>query len=298
MSDLLRRIRLPALFAGLLLATLALMIGDKAALEEGGRDHGPGGFLLGFAARLQQVVTAPADFLAGTWQRYVSLVTVSAENEILAARIAELEEDNLQLREALVASGHLQRIAEMRADFEVPLLPSQVVGHDHSPWFRSVLLDRGQSDAVRAGMPVVTDRGLMGVVTATSGGAARAMMLLDRRSAADAIVQRSRARGIVRGSGGDELELVFMVRGDDVRPGDEVITSGVGGVYPKGLRIGEVVAVQTDRDELLHTAVVRPSVDFGRLEQVFVMQRRAQTLELLYGGSSGDVAAEPPPETP
>ena len=119
------------------------------------------------------------------------------------------------------------------------------------------------------------------------------MMLLDRRSAADAIVQRSRARGIVRGDGTDELELVFMVRGDDVRPGDEIITSGVGGVYPKGLRIGEVVAVQTDRDELLHTAVVRPAVDFGRLEQVFVMQRRGQTLELLYGGSRGDVAAEP-----
>ena len=144
------------------------MVADKGAFETGGRDHGPFGFLLGFAARLQQVVAAPADFLSGTWDRYVSLVSVSARNEMLSARVAELEEDNLQLREALVASGHLQRIAEMRAGFEVPLLPSQVVGHDHSPWFRSVLLDRGQANAVRAGMPVVTDRGLMGVVTATS----------------------------------------------------------------------------------------------------------------------------------
>ena len=269
------------------------MVGDKNALDQGGTDHGPLGFLLGFAARLQQVVTAPADYLAGAWDHYIMLVAVGAENEALEGRIAELEEDNLELREALVASGHLQRILEMRDGFEVPLLPSQVVGNDHSPWSRSVLLDRGQSDAVRAGMPVVTDRGLMGLVTATSGGAARAMMLLDRRSAADAIVQRSRARGLVRGNGSDELEFVFMVRGDDVRPGDVIVTSGVGGVYPKGLRIGEVVAVETDRDQLLHTAAVRPAVDFGRLEQVFIMQRRGHTIELLYDGSTGDVATKP-----
>jgi rod shape-determining protein MreC len=110
------------------------------------------------------------------------------------------------------------------------------------------------------------------------------------------MVQRSRARGLVRGLGTGELEFVFMVRGDDVQVGDEVISSGVGGVYPKGLRVGSVTAVRAERSELLHSAVLRPAVDFGRLEQVFVMLRRGPTMDLLFGGGDGDLP-EPEPAT-
>ncbi len=175
----------------------------------------------------------------------------------------------------------------MRDDFEAPLQPAEVVGQDVSPWFRSVLIDRGRRHEVRSGMPLVTDRGVVGLVTATSPRASRAMLVLDRQSAVDAIVQRSRARGIVRGTGAEQLEFVFVVRGDDVRVGDVVITSGVGGVYPKGLRIGEVTALEVDEDRLLHTAAVEPAVDFGRLEQVFVMLRRGPTMELLHADEPG-----------
>jgi rod shape-determining protein MreC len=138
-------------------------------------------------------------------------------------------------------------------------------------------------------MPVVSNHGVVGLVTATSSHASRAMMLLDRQSAVDAIVQRSRARGIVRGKGTGELEFVFMVRGDDVQPKDVVITSGVGGVYPKGLRIGSIEAVQTDEARLLHTGSVRPSVDFGRIGQVFIMLQRGPTMDLLYSGGGDGV---------
>jgi rod shape-determining protein MreC len=100
----------------------------------------------------------------------------------------------------------------------------------------------------------------------------------------------------VRGLGTGELEFEFMVRGDDVVAGDEVITSGVGGVYPKGLRIGTVTSVKAARSELLHTARVGPSVDFGRLEQVFVMLRRGPTMDLLFGGGDGDLAEPAPAE--
>jgi len=292
MRDFFRRIRLPALFAGLLLLTVTLMLGDRRALRDGGRDHSwPAGSLLEVAAPVQKAIAAPAEWLGEVWTRYVALVELGDENRALRGRLAELEEENLQFQEALVASGNLRRIVEMREDFEVPLLPSEVVGQDVSPWFRSVLLDRGRSDEILSGMPVVTDHGLVGLVTATSPNASRTMMLLDRQSAVDAIVQRSRARGIVHGSGTGQLEFVFMVRGDDVQVGDLVITSGIGGVYPKGLRVGQVTSVQTHRAELLHTAVVRPAVDFGRLEQVFVMLQRGPTMDLLYEGDGDEVGA-------
>ena len=162
--------------------------------------------------------------------------------------------------------------------------PGQVVGQDVSPWFHSVLIDRGRSEGVRSGMPVVTDRGVVGLVTATAPNASRTLLVLDAQSAVDGIVQRSRARGIVRGQGTDRLAFEYFVRGDDVQVGDVVITSGFGGVYPKGLRLGEVIEVHAEPARLLHQAVLRPAVDFGRLEQVFVMLWRGPTLDLLYEG--------------
>jgi rod shape-determining protein MreC len=206
---------------------------------------------------------------------------VRSENDRLRERLASLEEENLQIREALVQSGYLDQIAAMRSDFASPMLPSQVVGQDASAWFRSVLLDRGRSHGVLSGMPVVTDAGLAGLVTDTSRRASRAMLLTDHQSSVDGIVQRSRALGIVRGRRDGNLEFEFAVRGSGVRVGDVVITSGLGGAYPKGLRIGEIVEVG-EPGNLLQTALVAPVVEFGRLEAVFILLWRAPTRDLLY----------------
>jgi rod shape-determining protein MreC len=244
------------------------------------------------------MVAMPVDFARDAWIRYLALIGVEEENARLRERLEELEEDNLQLREALVASGRLGRIAEMRDDFEIPMLPSELVGGDVSPWFRSVLFDRGRRHGVRSGMPVISDQGLVGLVSAASRNAAKTMLLLDRQSAVDGTVQRSRARGIVRGRGTEDLEFEFVVRGGDVRVGDMVITSGLGGVYPKGLRIGEITAVSDAGSRLLQTATLAPAVDFGRLEQVFVMLRRGATLELLYRGEDEEAPRAAAPDRP
>jgi rod shape-determining protein MreC len=140
-------------------------------------------------------------------------------------------------------------------------------------------------------MPVISEDGLVGLVTATSRSAARTMLLLDRQTAIDGTVQRSRARGIVRGRGDDELEFEFVARGGDVQVGDVVMTSGLDGVYPKGVRIGAVASISEPGSKLLRTARLAPAVDFGRLEQAFVMLRRGPTMELLYTTDAGDAAA-------
>lgn len=283
MPDLLKRIGAPLLFGVLALVAVITMVSDRRSLAEGGRDL-PWwqALMLEIAVPIQDVVAAPVDGARELWSDYVAVLDVREENERLRSRVAELEEANLQYREALVASGHLQQIASMRDDFETPMLPSEVVGLDVMPWFRSVLVDRGGAHGVQAGNPVITAEGVVGLVTATSRHAAKTMLLLDRQSAIDGIVQRSRARGIVRGRGTDQLTFEFVVRGGDVKVGDVVITSGLGAVYPKGLRIGEVVEISDPGGDLLQTATLRPAVDFGRLEQVFVMMRRGPTMDLLY----------------
>jgi rod shape-determining protein MreC len=283
------RVLIAFLITGLAGFALVNMVVDRRAIGSGGREL-PwwSGAVLDVAVPVEKMVAVPFDMARGAWDDYVALLSVRDENEELRSRLAALQDENVQLREALVASGRLQRIAAMRDEFDIPMLPAQLVGVDVSAWFRSVLLDRGRNHGVHAGMPVISEQGLVGRVTATSHMAAKVMLLLDPQSAVDGVVQRSRARGIVRGARNDKLEFEFVARGGDVQVGDVVISSGLGGVFPKGLRIGEVIAVSDPGAKLLQKATIQPAVDFGRLEQVFVMLRRGPTMELLYATGDGD----------
>jgi rod shape-determining protein MreC len=299
MNEFRSRILLVGLAVGLVGIALVNMVVDRRALGDGGRELSWwSGAILDLAVPVQKAVAVPFDAVSGVWRDYVSLLGLRDENQELRDALALLEDENLQLREALVESGRLARIADMRDDFEVPMLPAKLVGVDVSAWFRSVLLDRGRTRGIRAGMPVISEQGLVGLVTTTSRSAAKVMQLLDRQSAVDGVVQRSRARGIVRGGRNDRLEFEFVVRGNDVEIGDLIITSGLGGVYPKGLRVGRVVEVPPAGSKLLQSAIVEPAVDFGRLEQVFVMLRRGPTMDLLYAANDGDVVDAEPAEAP
>jgi rod shape-determining protein MreC len=201
MAEFRSRVILALLVAGLVGIALVNMVVDRRGLGEAGRELSWwSGLVLDVAVPVQKAVSVPFDFVRDSWRDYVSLLDVRDENDALRSRLASVEEENLQLREALVASSRLQSIVEMREGFEIPMLPAELVGIDVSSWFRSVLLDRGRSNGVRAGMPVISETGLVGLVTTTSRQAAKVMLLLDRQSAVDGVVQRSRARGIVRGA--------------------------------------------------------------------------------------------------
>jgi rod shape-determining protein MreC len=294
MAEFHRRLPISLLAAGLIALALVSMVVDRRAVMGNGRDLPAWmGVVMDVAAPVQKGVAMPFEAMRTAWNRYVAVLDAERENEALHAEITRLGEENLQLREALVASGRLQRIAEMRERYEIPMLPAELVGVDASPWFRSALVDRGREGGIRSGMPVISEQGLVGLVTATSRHSAKAMLVLDRQTAIDGVIQRSRSRGIVRGRGSEELTFEFVERGSDVQVNDLVITSGLGGVYPKGLHIGMITEISDPDVRLLRTAAIRPAVDFGRLEQVFVMLRRGPAMELLYSTSVGD---EPSPD--
>jgi len=289
MTEIRSRVLLAGLTALLVGIALINMVVDRRALARGGRELSWwSGLVLDVAVPVQRLVGLPFAMARGSWTDYVALIDVRSENDDLRARLAETEDANLQLREALLASGRLGRIAEMREEFDVPMLRAELVGLDASTWFQSVLLDRGRNHGVHSGMPLISEQGLVGLVTATSRNAAKGMLLLDRQSAVSAVVQRSRARGVVRGTG-DALVFEFVGREADVAPGDVLITSGLGGVFPKSLRVGVISAVEQEGVQLMREASVEPVVDFNRLEQVFVMLRRGSTMDLLYAPEGGDL---------
>jgi len=160
MTDFRSRVFIAFLAVGLVGIALVNMVVDRRAFGEGGRELSWwSGIVLDAAVPVQKMIAVPFDLARGAWNEYLAVLDVRDENSGLRSRLATVEEENLQLREALVASGRLQRIAEMRDEFEIPMLPAELVGLDVSTWFRSALIDRGRSRGVHAGMPVVSETG-------------------------------------------------------------------------------------------------------------------------------------------
>ncbi|MFQ5513824.1 MAG: rod shape-determining protein MreC [Myxococcota bacterium] len=232
--------------------------------------------LLSLTLPLERLVTFPVREGRQLWEDYVALVGVREENDALRTRIAELEDQRLQYEEAIVSAERFQRLAEFRARNRVQMVPANVVAQDLSRYFRSVIIDQGAASGLAAGMPVLTDSGVVGVVVGTTLGAAKVLLVIDPQSRIDGYVQRSRARGTVRGRSHESCDFEYVLRDEDVQVGDLVLTSGLGAVYPKGLVIGEVERVERRPYGLFQRAVIRPAVDFRKLEEVFViLDRRA-----------------------
>jgi rod shape-determining protein MreC len=137
------------------------------------------------------------------------------------------------------------------------------------------VIDRGGRDGLVDGMTVMTPRGLVGKVVRLGPNAARVLLVTDPSSSVNAMVQRSRAKGVVYGqrgaAGSTQLVLRFVPQGEEMRVGDRVITSGLGGIFPEGIAIGQVAQVRQQGTDMFQEATVEPLVDFGRMEMVFVI---------------------------
>lgn len=286
MSDLLNRFRYPLTYM-LLLALCVISLASR----KGPVDLGLGSrLLLRLTVPLAEMVTLPVREARGIWDEYVAVLGVREENETLLRTIGRLEEENLRFREAIVASERFESLAEFQERREVPMVPANVIAQDLSRWFQSVVIDRGAESGVRAGMPVITGSGVVGVVAGTTPEAAKVLLVIDLQSRVDAYVQRSRARGTVRGRSEEPCEFDYVLREDDVREGDQLLTSGLGGVYPKGLVVGTVASVERKPYGLFQTVRVAPAVDFRKLEEVFViLEQREQPADEAFGAEESEL---------
>jgi rod shape-determining protein MreC len=222
------------------------------------------------------MVTLPVSFIRRAWRGYVALIGVQQENRQLRSKIAALEEENLQYREAIVASERFQKLRHLQERNDLRMVPAIVIAQDLSPWFRSVVIDRGASAGIRTGMPVISDAGVVGVVAGTTSDAARVLLVIDPQSRIDVYVQRTRARGTVHGLSTEMCAFEYVLRNEDVEAGDLLLTSGLDLVYPKGLPVGRISDVHRKPYGLFLSAELEPSVDFRRLEEVFVVLERQE----------------------
>ncbi len=222
-------------------------------------------------APLAGLVADANNLVGGFWSDYVDLVNVRSENKQLRQSVRIFNEQRTQDREAVLANGRLKELLDLKTSLPEPSLAATVIGEDGSAWFKTLIIDRGSVDGLAEGMPVIAVGGVVGRLIKVAPGSSRVLLLTDHASAIAAVVQRSRARGVVRGQGGGRCSLEFAVKDEDVKVGDVVLTSGIGGVFTKGLSVGEVTMVRKGEYGIFQTIELRPTVSMARLEEVLVL---------------------------
>ena len=229
-------------------------------------------FTFGAFTELQRWVTSARDGVVGMWSGYVGLRSVREENLRLNDEISGLRLELQEQRALAHQTRSLERLLELRETVALPTLSARVIATDSTPYFRTLTVDRGRDNGVRTDLAVIAPAGVVGRVVGDPGPrAAQVQLLIDRNAAAGALVERTRASGVVVGTDDSTLLMMEYVSNlEDVRVGDEIVTSGIDGIYPKGFRIGKVTDVEEGVGlyQLIH---VEPIVDFSQLEDVLVV---------------------------
>lgn len=255
------------LFLFLLIPVLAIDTSTRAPRDYRLFDRA----LVAVTSPLQSLVSLTLDGAASFLQNYVFLfetrrdnLTLLEENRKLRSQIAtykELEQENSRLR----------RIFDFQVKNKLETLVAQVVAKDVSADFRAIRINRGADAGIQPDMAVLTPEGIIGRVLRTTANSADIVTLLDPLSGIDVIAERSRARGVVEGLSEDTCALRYALRTDDIQPGDILVSSGLGGVFPKGIPVGIVSRVNRKSFGITQDVEVRPTADFSKLEEIMVV---------------------------
>ena len=215
------------------------------------------------------------------WANYVDWKSVRRDNATLREENEHLRVQALQAGETSEENARLRRLLVLKDRLPLATLAGEVIGREAGGWVRSLTVNRGRGDGISQQTPVIVPDGLVGRVVQVHRAAAVIQLLNDPASTVGAVVQRTRTAGLVEGDAGGTVRFKFMARdGASVAPGDLVVTSGLGTLFPKGLPVGRVVKIEDKGSALFHFAVLAPAVDFSRVEEVL----------LVTGQTSQDVA--------
>jgi rod shape-determining protein MreC len=254
----------------LIVALIALRGSAKNPGELSTLDRG----ILTVISPAQAALSTVARGIAGAAGRYVDLVHVRGENEQLRTDNARLRAELMEARRAADESLRLQKLLDLRNEVPAATLAARVVAVDASPYFRiaRIVIDRGEG-LVQRGMPVITPEGVVGTINRVAGGTADLRLSVDPQSKIDVIIPRTGGRGLLVGKPGENGyrgTIQWLVRGEELREGDRVVTTGIGD-FPRDLPVGKVSRVLKNAAGLFQEIEVTPEVDFARLSEVLVV---------------------------
>jgi rod shape-determining protein MreC len=232
--------------------------------------------LMKLSAPVQWLAVKVARGASSFIEEYVYLVEVQRENERLSYENARLSQQVDDLTRLERENDRLRALLSLRDELPAQKISARVIAKDISPLFRvlRIRLDRGRDDRVQPGMPVVATDGLVGQIARVAEDYAEVTLTVDEASAVDVVMERTGSRGILRGTGESDSyksRIQYLLRADEVHTGDIVLTSGLGKRFPAHLKVGTIANVEKRNFGLWQQAEVTPSVNFSKLEEVFVL---------------------------
>jgi rod shape-determining protein MreC len=267
MLEFLRRNRLLATAALFLVVATALVVRTAGGRW---RDDRLGGLFLELMAPLQRAVTLASRSVADVRTGALALWHAREEAEALRARVQELERETVGLAETQLENARLRELLAFRQTLAGELLTARVIAHDAVGLSRTIAVDQGSAAGVAPGAAVLAPGGLVGQVFQVSPHAARVLLITDHNSGVDAVVQRTRGRGIVEGTVDGRCGLKFVKRTEDLQVDDLVLSSGLDGIFPPGIPVGRIVVVDKQGRGLFQYAQIEPAVNVDALEEVLV----------------------------
>jgi rod shape-determining protein MreC len=255
----------------LLLLALHLL---SAGVAPGARAERPSLALMWILKPVQTFEANIGDDTTGFFHDYFDLVNVRGENAELRRQVAVLEGQRTRLAELEVENRHLSDLLELRAALAMRAVAARVIGADASEQSRTLIVSEGSSAGLRRDLPVVSTDGVVGKLIAVAPNVSRVLLINDHNSGLDAFDQRSRARGIIAGLLNGDLTMKYVDRTEDVKPGDSVVTSGMDGIFPRGLLVGLVTRVSQEGPGLFLNVDIRPAANFRKLEQVLILTQK------------------------
>ena len=269
-----RQIKAILLFGVLLVLILMLIVATVGKRQF----NAPHKFTLELIGKAQSGIVCVTGFFSSFWDDYIALVNVREENLRLRDELNKTKTLNNQYREAVATNEHLSELLKLKKTVPAPNLAARIIGRDPSIWFKTVTIDRGSSDGVKQGMPVITVGGIVGQIYNTSPHYAKVLLASDPNSAIDVIVQNTRAQGIIKGNG-DGYQLHYVLKNWKITKGDAIVTSGLGGIFPKGLPVGTVTKVTESRRGMFQKVEIEPTVDFSQLEYLLIIMQEDSLAE-------------------
>lgn len=269
MFDFLRRNRFPLTLAVLLIVAGGLVVsrsGDRVRNDTLGR------LFLDGMAPVMRIATEVTHTIGGVWSGITGAFQLRDQVRFLRRALREQKREVARLTELELENARLRSLLAFRPQIDSEVVTARIVGADALGLSRSLAIDRGTLDGVGKGAAVLAPEGVVGQVLLAGRHAARVLLVTDHNSGVDGIVQRTRARGIVEGVLGGGCGLKFVKRTERLQVGDLVVTSGMDRIFPKGLPIGRIAAIDKRGQGLFQYATVEPTVDFARLEEVLVVR--------------------------
>lgn len=237
-------------------------------------------FMLEVFAPLQEGTMTFKQRMDSLLEHYIFIVNTSFKNAELTAKVADLENKLFQLQEIEKENSRLKQLLQFGEEIQREKVLAQVISWDSSNEFKVLRINKGTADGIELKSPVITAQGLVGYVYRVTFNYADILTLLDQNNRVDALVTNSRSHGIVEGASQQKCFMKYVARSETVNIGDEVITAGLGNVYPKGIKLGKITKVEKESYGITQYIEVEPSVDFRKLEEVVVLLNPKTTVEV------------------